>query len=88
MANILEEVQRYVADKLNADEQLSGCTFLVENMKDIDYEIKKALGKQGLVGLVMTPKAVYQGKYEDLFLAWQLDELEIDIVENPIINRG
>ena len=88
MANILEEVQRYVADKLNADEQLSGCTFLVENMKDIDYEIKKVLGKQGLVGLVMTPKAVYQGKYEDLFLAWQLDELEIDIVENPIINRG
>lgn len=87
MANILEEVQRYVADKLNADEQLSGCTFLVENMKDIDYEIKKALGKQGLVGLVMTPKAVYQGKYEDLFLAWQLDELEINIVENPTINR-
>lgn len=89
MANILEEVQKYVADKLNLDSQLSGnCAFLVENMKEIDYEIKKALGKQGIVGLVMTPKAVYQGKYEDLFHAWQLDELEIDIVENPIVNRG
>ena len=36
----------------------------------------------------MTPKAVYAGKYEDLFLAWQLDELEIDIVENVTVNRG
>lgn len=36
----------------------------------------------------MTPKATYVGKMEDLFLAWQVDELEIDIVENPIVNRG
>lgn len=36
----------------------------------------------------MTPKATYVGKMEDLFLAWQIDELEIDIVENPIVNRG
>ena len=36
----------------------------------------------------MTPKATYAGKYEDLFLAWQLDELEIDIVENVTVNRG
>ena len=89
MSNILEEAQAYVAEKLNGDSQLSGlCTFLVENRKDIDYEIKNALGRQGIVGVVMTPKATYAGKYEDLFLAWTLESLEIDIVENPTVNRG
>ena len=88
MSNILEEVQRYVADKLNADPQLSACPFLVENRKDIDYEIKNALGRQGIVGLVMTPKATFAGAYMDTSLAWQLDELEIDIVENVTVNRG
>lgn len=88
MANILEEVQHYVADKLNADPQLSACPFLVENRKDIDYEIKQALGKQGVVGLVMTPKATYIGSYMDVSLAWQIDELEIDVVENVTVNRG
>lgn len=39
--NILSEVQTYVADKLNNDPQLSGlCPFLVENKKEIEYEIK------------------------------------------------
>lgn len=89
MSNILEEAQAYVAEKLNGDSQLSGlCTFLVENRKDIDYEIKNALGREGIVGVVMTPKATYAGKYEDLFLAWTLESLEIDIVENPTVNRG
>ena len=88
MSNILDEVQHYVADKLNADPQLSACPFLVENRKDIDYEIKNALGRQGIVGLVMTPKATFAGSYMDTSLAWQLDELEIDIVENVTVNRG
>lgn len=87
--NILEEVQIYVADRLNADSQLSGlCPFIFENKKDIDYEIKSALGKQGVVGLVMTPKATFAGAYEDKSLAWQIDELEIDIIENVTVNRG
>lgn len=89
MANILEDVQAYVVGKLSADYQLSGmCTFLVENSKDIDFQIKNALGRQGIVAVCMTPKATYAGKFEDLFLAWNLEQLEIDIVENPIINRG
>ena len=87
--NILEEVQIYVADRLNADSQLSGlCPFIFENKKEIDYEIKSALGKQGVVGLVMTPKATFAGAYEDKSLAWQIDELEIDIIENVTVNRG
>lgn len=43
MSNILEEVQEYVSDTLNA--QLSNqVTFLYENKRDIDFEIKNALG--------------------------------------------
>ena len=43
MSNILEEVQEYVSDTLNA--QLSNqVTFLHENKRDIDFEIKNALG--------------------------------------------
>lgn len=64
MANLFDEVQHYVADKLN-DQLSAQCTFLAENRKDIDFEIKSHLGKQGIVGLVMTPKATFAGKYED-----------------------
>lgn len=89
MANILQDVQDCVVGKLSADYQLSGmCTFLSENRKDIDYEIKNALGREGLVAVVMTPKATYAGKYENSFLAWTLESLEIDIVENVTVNRG
>lgn len=88
MANILEEVQSYVAGKLSAEQSLSACPFIAENKKDIEYEIKNALGKQGIVGVVMTPKALYAGKFEDQSLVWQLDELEIDIIENVTVNRG
>lgn len=88
MSNILEEVQYYVADKLNADPYLSACHFIAENRRDVEFEIKQALGKQGVVGLVMTPKATFAGAYMDTSLAWQLDELEIDIVENVTVNRG
>ena len=36
----------------------------------------------------MTPKATYAGSFEDKSLAWQIDELEVDIVENVTVNRG
>ena len=88
MSNILEEVQQEVAARLSSSWQLSAVPFLVENRKDLDYEIKNRLGKQGIVGLVMTPKAQFAGKYEDLFLAWQIDELEVDVIENVPVNRG
>lgn len=77
-----------MADKLNSDPQLSACHFVEENKKSIDFEIKNALGRQGIVGVVMTPKATFAGKFGDRSLAWQIDELELDIVENVQVNRG
>ena len=63
-------------------------TFLPENKRDIDFEIKNNLGKQGIVGIVMVPKVTYLGNYEKKMLAWQIDELEVDIIENVMVNRG
>lgn len=85
--NILDEVQHFVADRLN--ERLSAyCQFIPENAKTVDYEIKKHLGEQGVVGLVLTPKAQYAGAFEDVGIAWEIPELEVDVVENPTVNRG
>lgn len=43
--NILASVQNYVVEKLLSDETLSGETILAENRRDIESEIKTALGK-------------------------------------------
>lgn len=85
--NIFYAAQTFVCDILRADEQLSGIAIVEENLKDIDYQIKNALGKQGIVGVVMTPKAQFIGNYEAREIAWQCD-CEIEIVENPMVNRG
>lgn len=85
--NILFDAQNVVVGILSADAQLSSCQFLAENSKDIDYSIKNAIGKQGIVGIVMTPKAQFIGNYEAREIAWQCD-CEIEIVENPVVNRG
>lgn len=86
MANILYDLQNFVADKLNS-ELSSVCPFIPENRKDVDFEIKNALGKQGIVGLVLTPKARYLGNYEDKCLAWEIEQLQVFITENVTVNR-
>ena len=78
-----------MADKLNSDSHFSGrFSFIPEELKEIDFEIKNALGRQGIVGLIMIPRATFAGNFEDKSLVWQIDELEIDVVENVTVNRG
>ena len=88
MASILRQVQDQVAAQLRESEALSACPVYAEDQKDLEFQIKNALGRQGLVIVVATPKATYMGKLDDTSIAWQLDELEIDCVENPPVNRG
>lgn len=52
-------------------------TFVAENSKDIDYEVESALRKQGIVGLVMTPKADYIGITARGEVAYDLRDLTI-----------
>ena len=51
--------------------------FIPENSKDIDYEVGNALGKQGIVGVVMTPKADYIGKTAPGELAYDMRDLTV-----------
>lgn len=36
----------------------------------------------------MTPRASYIGNYEDRCVAWEIDELTVQVVENVTVNRG
>lgn len=63
---------------LNEDEVLSGkVLFIPENSKDIDYEIKNAIGSQGIVGIVMTPEATYQGVRSNGSQVWDLRDFTV-----------
>lgn len=87
--NILGQVQEETAQALNEDEVLSGrVTFIPENSKDIDYEIKNAIGSQGIVGIVMIPEATYQGVTAKGEQVWDLRNFTVQVVENPVVNRG
>ena len=87
--SIFYQAQEQVCEALNEDEVLSGkVTFISENSKDIDYELKNALGRQGIVGVVMTPDATYQGVTSDGEQVWDLRDFTVQVVENPVVNRG
>ena len=85
--NFLFELQKSVAEILQADQQLSSMEFLCENSKQIDYEIKQNLAKQGVVSIVMTPKATFIGRRDDGKLVFDINELTIMTVENTSVNR-
>lgn len=87
--SIFYQAQKAVCDVLNDDAILSGhVTFIPENSKDIDFEIKNAIGRQGIVGIVMTPDATYQGVTSEGEQVWDLRDFTIQVVENPTVNRG
>ena len=84
----LRELQAEVASILNNATYIKdrGISVLSEDLLDIDYQIKSALSKQGLVVIVNTLQATYIG-HDGLVNAWQIDNLEVDVVENPSVWR-
>ena len=84
----LRALQAEVAEILNGAAYIRdrGISVLSEDILDIDYQIRNALGKQGLVIVVNTLQATYIG-HDGLVNAWQIDNLEIDVVENPSVWR-
>ena len=62
-------------------------SFLCENSKEIDYDIKQNLSKQGVVSIVMTPKASFIGRKDDGKLVFDINELTIMTTENTSVNR-
>ena len=62
-------------------------TFFAEQSLDVDYNVKKSLASQGLAAVVMTPTLALLG-HDGVTTSWQCDDLTLQIVENPIVNRA
>ena len=92
-SNIIYSLQREIITHLSKSKYLKDVCFLSENDRDIEYGIKNALGKTGLVGIIMTPSLSYIGlitanSNDQLAdLAWDA-ELTIQILENVPVNRA
>lgn len=60
--NPARDLQRYVCEYLNGELSGTGVTILVEDSKNIEFEIQNAIKKQGLAAVCMTPTMTYIGK--------------------------
>lgn len=86
----ISEIQDAIKDvlKQNMFFEIHDVTILCENAKDIDYEIKSAISRLGILATVNTPDLTFIGKYENKEPAWKMNGIEITIAEIPITNRG
>lgn len=89
----ISELQLAVKSELEKNTYFTvhGCDILIENAKDIDYQIKSAMGACGIVATVATPSLTYRGDYSGTNGKqpyWEVNSLNVVIVENPTLNRG
>lgn len=59
-----------------------------ENAAQIDFIIKNALGKLGVICVIQTPAFDYIGKDDDGHPVWEMPEASIVISEIPTVNRS
>lgn len=85
--NPARNLQRYVCEYLNGQLSSSGVELLVEDSKNIEFEIQNALKKQGLAAICMTPTMTYLGKTGN-GQAWQCSDLTLQFVEYVPVNRA
>lgn len=90
--NLAYNFQLEVKNRLETSNFLKPVTFICENSKDLQFEIKNALGKTGLVAVIMTPTLNYIGlltnsNYKYPALSYDV-ELDIQILENVPVNRA
>ena len=86
--NLFFDVQKDVCKILNDIPELSDIDFFPANDKDLETEITTALRKQGVCGIVLVNEADFQGFESGLDTAWQINDLVVQVIENPITNRS
>ena len=86
--NLFFDVQKDVCKILNDIPELSDINFFPANDKDLETEITTALRKQGVCGIVLVNEADFQGFVGGLDTAWQINDLVVQVIENPITNRS
>ena len=86
--NLFYDLQKDVCSILNGTSELSSLNFFPANDKDLETEITTALRKQGVCGIVLVEGASFQGFESGINTVWKVDELVVQIIENPIVNRS
>lgn len=94
----ISEVQEAIAGVLSANTFFSthDVPILVENSKDIEYQIKSSMTALGIAATVATPSLTYggdlhteeQNNLSSTFPYWTVNSGSVVIVENPTLNRG
>lgn len=86
--NLFFDVQKDICNILNEIPELKQIDFFPANDKDLETEITKALRSQGVCGIVVVNSAEFQGFESGLNTAWKINDLVVQVIENPIINRA
>ena len=86
--NLFFDVQKDVCKILNEIPELQQIDFFPANDKDLETEITKALRVQGACGIVVVNSASFQGFSSGIDTSWKIDDLVVQVIENPIINRA
>lgn len=88
--NSISEVQEAIKEALEANVffKRHSIPVLCENSAQIDYLIKNAIGKLGIVCVVQTPAFDFIGKDDDGHPVWEMPEASIVISEIPTTNRS
>ena len=86
--NLFFDVQKDICKILNEIPELQQIDFFPANDKDLETEITKALRSQGVCGIVVVNSAQFQGFESGLNTAWQINDLVVQVIENPVVNRA
>ena len=91
----ISEIQEAIKSELERNTYFAnhGVEILIENAKDIEFQIKSAMSALGICATVATPSLTYGGnvKTEDADTSrpwWTISGGSVVIVENPTLNRG
>ena len=88
--NSIQEIQDAIKEALeqNVYFQKTKIPVLCENSAQIDYLIKNAIGKLGIVCVIQTPTFEFMGKDSEAHPVWNMPEATLVISEIPTVNRS
>jgi hypothetical protein len=89
----ISEIQEEIKEILEANSYFANhnVPILIENAKDIEFQIKSAMSALGIAATVATPTLSYRGQHAGQTQQtpfWSMDSANIVIVESPTLNRG
>lgn len=88
--NSVMEVQEAIKEALENNVYFKAAKIEVvpENAAQIDFIIKNALGKLGVICVIQTPAFDFLGKGDDGHPVWEMPEASLVISEIPTVNRS